>query len=338
MRDGGLTAGRIAVLAGYMALLMGGAALGEEKGTPAEELQRRSYCVIEAGPGRVAACTTFGVVVYSLPPAGGEDVGPEVVLDAMDKKILLPDSVNDLYYRDGLLYAANGPAGVKIIEGVEGEYLRIAGEIETPGAAMAVAAVGNHLFVAMGVMGVGVYDVSDPTSLRALLSLDTEGYARNLHAEASGDGTVTLLVANGRGGVARFELSATMELVGAGRLACGGDVRQVRPFAKGYVLARGAGGVCYVARTLAQETLVCMEGRDFVRSVAVDGRTVYAGDGGAGIMLIDWPDVSKAGTARRFVPEHGSMNRVAVIGGRIAVAADYAGVLLIDPNQSRKEQ
>ena len=310
----------------------------EEKAKkPADALLNRSYCAVEAGPGRVAACATYGVVVYAMPDAMPEQQVGEIPLDMVDKKLLLPDSVNDLCHDDGLLYAANGPSGVKIISGVGGKALTLQGEIDTLGAAMAVTIVGKNLFVAMGVMGVGLYDVSDPSSPRLVQTLDTEGYARNLFAYA-GAGRTTLIVANGRGGVAHFEFGPEMNLAGARKLECGEDVRQVVPFGQGFVLARGGGGVCYADASLDKESLVCIPSRDFVRTVAVDGPVVYAGDGGEGMMLIEWTDVSKPGNVRRIMLAHGSMNRISIIRGKVAVAADYAGIVLLDPVQSGKEQ
>jgi len=320
------------ILALAAALLPTGALAGEEpKKDPAAELLNRTYNLALIGQDLVAGGTTYGVALFKRSALAEPKKGQPPRLEAPFAAAALPDSVNSVLAADGRLYAANGPRGVKIFEtGGEGT-LRLAGEVATPGAALRMALSGNHLFVAMGVSGLGIYDVSELNDIRTLAVHDTGGYARDVMvAQKTGDGGTTIYVANGKGGIVAIGLKQDLSLASTARLELAGDVRRIVPFRDGLLFSLGTKGVCFVAPGLDKARLACTANGDVARDLLVVADTVYVADGGAGLTIMDWTDPAAPRTVRSLAPESGSLNGLLLIGSTIYAAADYYGVYLYE--------
>jgi len=344
------------ILALAAALLPTGALAGEEpKKDPAAELLNRTYNLALIGQDLVAGGTTYGVALFKRSALAEPKKGQPPRLEAPFAAAALPDSVNSVLAADGRLYAANGPRGVKIFEtGGEGT-LRLAGEVATPGAALRMALSGNHLFVAMGVSGLGIYDVSELNDIRTLAVHDTGGYARDVMVaqktgdggtqndgdggtqtdgdggtQNAGDGGTTIYVANGKGGIVAIGLKQDLSLASTARLELAGDVRRIVPFRDGLLFSLGTKGVCFVAPGLDKARLACTANGDVARDLLVVADTVYVADGGAGLTIMDWTDPAAPRTVRSLAPESGSLNGLLLIGSTIYAAADYYGVYLYE--------
>jgi hypothetical protein len=68
--------------------------------------------------------------------------------------------------------------------------------VDTPGFALGVVVAGNHAYLADGLSGLQVIDISDPTSPQAVGSVNTPGRARGV--VVAGDHAY---VADGRSGL-----------------------------------------------------------------------------------------------------------------------------------------
>ncbi len=314
-------------------LLLASPLLGQEKAPPepTAQLTNRSYCAANLGHGRLAAGSTYGVLFYDMGKTTGTVSAPQR-LEPLAKKLLLPDSVNDLAHSDGLLAVANGPSGVKLVGRVGGEDEPvIVGTIDTPGAAMGVALSGHHLAVAMGVMGVGLYDVATPDSPHYLATYDTDGYARQVQfgAPASSE-LLSILVANGRGGVVEItvEPEAQARLVQSHQTRQPGDVRQVLVVPGGLAVSRGKEGFCLLPHASRKAPEHCYPNLDVVRGLALAGGRLLVGDGGEGLVVVPGVDDWAPGEQIRYKLSQGSINRVYVFDDTVVIAADYFGILV----------
>ncbi len=297
---------------------------------PTDPLVNRTYCAADLGNGRIAAGATFGVLFYQLPGSGGTPGDPRR-LTPEDTRLLLPDSVNDLALAGDQLLVANGPAGLKMVRGIAAEETpEVSFQLPLPGAAVGLAVAEPYVAVAMGVMGVALLDLSVPDAPTVIGTFDTDGYARQVRfSRASPDGTVTLVVANSRSGVATLTIdSGSGKLLSSDAMRVQGDVRQVVELPDGLVVSQGTKGVCFFPRAATPSPIHCYHSQDTVRGMAATRSHLLAGDGGAGLMVI--AQLEKWGTAQpvTFRYENGSLNRVYHFGKTIVLAADYYGILV----------
>ncbi len=324
---------RFLLTAATILLLSGGQARGEEnrKTDPSAPLVNRSYCAAELGDGRLAAGTTYGVLFYQIGDLTGTAEAPQR-LEPESRKLLLPDSVNDLAFANGVLVVANGPSGVKLVRGVgPEEELTLVSTINTPGAAMSVAISGRYLVAAMGVMGVGLYDIDDPKSPRLLGVFETKGYARQARfVSVESDDVLALLIANGRGGLVRLTIDPLAEnpVIQSERTEQSGDIRQVLPVPGGLAVSRGKQGVCLLPHVSRKAPEHCFDNLDVVRGLALAEDKLLAGDGGEGIMVVSGVDDWEPGQSIRYKLSQGSINRLYVFDDTVVCAADYFGILV----------
>ncbi len=323
---------RMAVLLLPLLLLPTGALRAEEQHAtdPTAPLKARTYCLAPLPDGRIAAGATYGVLFYG-PPENEGTVHAPARPHGPSQGLALPDSVNDLLFHGRHLYVANGPRGIVVVDPGSAEVPpRSVGEVETAGAVMGLAAEGDVLAAALGVMGVALYDISDPASPRELGLFDTDGYARGVQILEDKAGTeVGLFVANGRGGIARLIVSRADWLVtSAHKVALDGDVRQLLLTPSHWVVSRGTAGVCTLDRTLTRESLTCVAVKDVARGIATAPGRVLVADGGEGVLVLKGPGLKGELTEEgRHKWEAGSMNRIYRFGDTVYLAADYASAL-----------
>ena len=316
----------------------------QNKVDPAAELVKRTYSLTPLDGDVVAGGTTYGVALFRLSAEAPAGEGRPRRLDAPFAAALLPDSVNSVLADAGRLYAANGPRGVKVFEIAPGGDLRLAADIPTPGAALRMAVSGDRLFVAMGVSGLGIFDVKDLNDIRPVGVHDTGGYARDVMVTvAGGEGPESVFVANGKGGIVAMRLKQDLRIASAARLELAGDVRRIIPFKDGLLFSLGTKGVCFVPADLEEGRLACTPNGDVARDLLPVGNAVYVADGGAGLTIMDWTDTAAPRTVRSLVPESGSLNGLLLMGQSLYAAADYYGVYVYDlkelsGNQSPRTQ
>lgn len=298
---------------------------------PTAQLTNRSYCAADLGDGWIAAGSTYGVLFYDLDRRSGTVLAPQR-LEPASTRMLLADSVNDLAFADGLLVVANGPSGIKLVTNVSrGDKPHVVGTIDASGAAIGVAISGHYLAVAMGVMGVALYDISVHDAPLHLATYETEGYARQVRfTEPSSNELLILLIANGRGGIAELtvEPEAGGRLVRSSRTRQPGDVRQVLPVPGGIAVSRGKEGVCLLPHLSRKAPEHCLPNLDVVRGLALAGDRLLVGDGGAGLVVVPGIDGWEPGAPVMHTLSQGSINRLYVFDDTVVIAADYFGILV----------
>jgi hypothetical protein len=323
---------RVLVLATLVAFC--GSAAAEEKSDPAAQLLARSYRLAALGNGWLAAASTFGITLYrpmDKPDGPPEMDGAFVTLPGGTPGVKLPDSVNDLAFHNGHLYAANGPRGVVVFEQREDGKLEELARVQTEGAALSVVPHGALLFVASGVMGVEVFDISDPGNPGAITVLDAGGYARHVLVvqEDAAPPRLTVYVANGRAGIAGFKLRDGCQTETTFFLKTKGEVRRITRFGDGLLFSQGFGGACYASRDLRQVSSTCLKSGDAVRAILPLGDKVYLADGGGGLMIANWKDLQKPTLEARLLPEAGSINGLLAVDNQLFLAADAYGLLTL---------
>lgn len=90
-----------------------------------------------------------------------------------------PHDCKSVVLRDSWAFLAVGQLGVAVWKTDTTPPIQV-GSFDTPGSALAVAISGSHLYVADGVRGLLVADVSDPRSPQAVATLPLAGYARGV--------------------------------------------------------------------------------------------------------------------------------------------------------------
>jgi len=247
---------------------------------------------------------------------------------------MLADSVNDLLFASGFLYVAHGPAGIDVLDvGTDGA-LKPASEVQTEGAAIALAAHDGRLIVAEGVMGVAVYDAREPRTVRHVTTIPTDGYARAVEVAPSSSVSAAaeladLFVANGTGGLIAIRTGEDSGVQGTARLDVEGDVRRVALRGDTVFFSRGSLGVCSVGRSLDRSSMRCADVKDTARDILVSGSRIIVADGGEGIVVFDWSDNADPKPIGRLPVEPGSMNRLLPSGSFLFAAADYAGAVVV---------
>lgn len=120
-----------------------------------------------------------------------------------------PTEMLDLDVSNRRIYAANGEAGLNIIENdlnPYGEYRKFQKEIcvETNGGPMNVDGYSNYAYVADGVSGLAVIDVTNPASANVVGSLQLSGFTKDLAINAAG---TYLYTANSLSGMKVIDIS-----------------------------------------------------------------------------------------------------------------------------------
>ncbi len=162
---------------------------------------------------------------------------------------------------------------------------------------------GTRLFLADGLNGLFVFDVSDPTAPQPLALCDTPGYAHNL---AVADGLV--YVADYRAGLVVVEAEglATPPVPDVGTPPA--PTTGCPPLSCGEATYASGGQV---------------------RGVAVDGERAFLASGSAGLEVLALPGMERVGG----LALEGIAYDVAVEGGLVCIACGPAGVALADVSQ-----
>jgi hypothetical protein len=148
------------------------------------------------------------------------------------------DYTADLVVKNGVVYAANGHAGVAIFEASDGERLSFAASIDTPGFVVDVALLGNLLFAADEFAGLSVADVSNPRRPRILHHHKFDGGALDLALQGR-----RLFLTSRTGQLRVFDVSPDAYLTPVGQW--GLDVQKVGITADGRIYAGNSSDSVY---------------------------------------------------------------------------------------------
>ncbi|MDP3064625.1 MAG: hypothetical protein Q8O40_15675 [Chloroflexota bacterium] len=185
---------------------------------------------------------------------------------------------------DGKLYLAAGyRSGLQSLDLSQGKGPTLVGTYDTPGDAEAVAVKDGRAYVADGGMGLRVYDVSDPTSIREIGSL-AAGYAMDISLL---DGYA--YVGDLDGGLHVVDISAPEAPEEVGRFSVPGDslgvaVRQ--PYA--FVATRLTGVKALdVSDPSMPKEVAWLDTPGDARDVLLSGKYLYVADWGTGVVVMD---------------------------------------------------
>jgi hypothetical protein len=205
-------------------------------------------------------------------------------------------------------------------------HLEAIGGFNPSGYSLDVWAEGTLVYLIVGVKGLSIIDVSNPTDPHELGSHSTRGYA-----EAIALAGTFALIANRGDGVTVIDVSDPSRPAEVGVLETPGWAQDVAVVGSLAVVADQRAGI-HVARigsTGAIELLASYETRGHAGAVAIDGDIAYVAIGDAGLEMVDLADplspvylgtVEIAGDARDVV-----------VRDTIAyVASGYRGVRIID--------
>ncbi|MGB0580766.1 MAG: immunoglobulin domain-containing protein [Limisphaerales bacterium] len=193
--------------------------------------------------------------------------------------------VFDVFYTNGYVYAASGPAGLRIYNLTNGNSLVLLGSVDTEGSATAVHVRGSTAYVADGDAGLAVIDVTDPFHPELRGSLDTPDFAQDVflagnHAYVAdmeaGVQVIDISSPNSPSLTATYNTPARAEgvFVGAGNRL--------------YVADMLAGvHIADVSNPVSPVLLGTFDTDGAARSVEVVGNTAYVADWTAGVSILN---------------------------------------------------
>lgn len=285
-----------------------------------------------------------------------EDVAPEVrypelfvadgangilVVDACDparmsivSRVAYGGSANDVAVAGRYLYAAWGRSGLVVIDARRTESPHIVAAAEGPGNALRVAVAGKprRAYVVDDVIGLMIYDVSDPAAPSVLGVENTPGQARDVCVQGP-----VAYVADAELGVRVVSVESPdnpwlIRAVPTPGRAAGVAVRGDYVF-----VADGGAGmtVIDVSDPAVAAVVGGIDTRDAVTDVTVEDGVAYLAGGREGLLVCD---VSNP-TAPRLIAEHAadaSSGAVAVTRGYAFLADGIGGVRAVDVRTPRQ--
>lgn len=305
----------------------GAAQEANERPDPRDALKTRVACVAldRRDPGVLFAGATAGLVEYDVPGKGAP----------VEKGVVhLPGAAVAIAQEGAMLAVATGPTGVALVDVAKKGEPRLVATVVTGGGAVGAAFVGpRELAVADGTMGVALVDIADPAAPRILERWMTTGYVRGVAVERAAKGTYLYAAASAQG-ILLFDVSLPGKLDFLASAGEGAEVRSLALAGGTVYAAAGAAGLVVAERkerSLAELWRFAPGLKDMVRGVALDetARTACLTAGESGLVVLD---VSIPGAAKKtgeLVYEK-PFNRAAARGDLLFVAADSAGVVVLD--------
>lgn len=341
--------------------------LAQEKSDKfAQELKIRTYDVLPLPSTELVALgTTYGVVFSKVVKQENSFKLVEV------SSVKLPGSVNSLAVVSSckrsnvpdVLVASLGPDGIALLDysTIPQKPAVVLKLLKVSGAAWSVAYLEPYLFVACGTTGIDIFKVDfcrnkflhhKTIEVRALRYKDDSGktdvpglssYVRQLLVQKTGAGSKSsefpyrLLVANGRAGLALLTLDEKLHVEQTRFISMRGDVRWVLPFANGFLVSLSHEGLCYLDGN-SLELEGCINSTDVVRGAAViSKKEIVVGDGATGLIRVNWSIPDKP-LVSRPITLPGSVNNVRFYRGKLYVAADYGGALVLEASSPRSSR
>lgn len=295
-----------------------------------------------ASPGPYGWCDTPGQA-YAVDVAGGiacvaDDNGDALrVIDASDPAEL---SARGAYgYLGGarevdvvgsIAYVASwwDPTGLAAIDVGDPDAPELLGTFGTGDWGMDVKVVGSYAYVPADYAGFYVIDVSDPASMHqeGWCTVGTNAHGVDIAGDYAfvawdGYGLVVVDVTD------PAAPSPVMQLYLDGR-----DAEQVAVAGdRAYVTASGDLVVIDITDPEAPSTLGVLETPGQAYGVAVDGTTVYVGDGDAGVQVVDVSDPADP-SITKTLDTLGYARGITLAGGLIYVGDGWNGLVVLDPN------
>jgi hypothetical protein len=237
----------------------------------------------------------------------------------------LPGATGDMASVGKFVYAAQGPAGLAVIDLQDPASPKAVAYLDTPGGCVRLWSNGNEVVVAEGSLGLAVLDARKPDEPRAVATWQGRDYVR--HAIGLGK---YIYAADGRAGIAVLQ-RRNDKLQELSRLEPGGDARALFVQGGKLLAALGSGGLAvYDIADPAQPAWVStMKVPDAARDVEADEKHAFVAGGEAGLLVVDLT-AAKAPSVVSTLSTTTPVNRVRLQGNRAFVGADSKGLLIVD--------
>ncbi len=167
--------------------------------------------------------------------------------------------------------------------------LSLISEIKTNGVVLDISVHGDYIFVANGLEGLLIYDISTPSSPTLVYWYDSPGYARAL--KISGN---YLFLGDGEFGVKVFDISTPSSPILLGAVSTTGDVSDVDVYGSYLIVGESSLGIEIFNLSDPSSPVKVSEitGIGNVMAVKVSGNNLYVALGTAGLKVYDISDPS----------------------------------------------
>lgn len=209
-------------------------------------------------------------------------------------KVNLKSSALGVSLADGVLYAANGPKGVRMLDAKKPGDLTPWGEgIKAPGNSVGVTAAGNIVYIASAYDGVRIYDTTDRQNPVELSVVDTPGYTNTITVDKN-----LAYVADGPGGVRILDVTDPKKPVELGFFDTPGTAKRILLNGQYAYVADGESGLTIldVSNPRAPSQVTFYRTNGSVVDVALKDNLIFAANMPNGILVLTWtPPVKKDG-------------------------------------------
>lgn len=262
-----------------------------------------------------------------------------VVADISDRtspqpigEIELPAGAEAIEVDGGLVFVADGQAGLRIIDAADPTAPVEIGSIETGGSGEGIAVRGGYVYFADGLSGVRVIDATDPTAPTEVARLDTPGRATDV--ALLGDHAFVADGPYSGTGLRVIDVSDPTSPVEIGALASPGQARRITVAGVHAYLADGPGGLRVI--DVGDPTAPVEVGSFsaiYATDVEVVGTLAFVA-GGAGLSVIHVGTGSwLSQLASLSIP--GGATDIALSGDEVIVASNRHGMRVIDVSTPR---
>jgi hypothetical protein len=258
--------------------------------------------------------------------------GDPVVVSA----VALPQSGTFVLLHQALAFVAQGPAGVYAVDAGEPSAPSIVAHFDTPGSAMRLDASGDLLAVAVGSMGVSLFDVHDTRNPRSLSPAPwAHGYCRAVKFRGP-----RLYACAGRSGVVVMKPDSAGKWCAVGTCATAGDARDIVFMDFAAIVADGKWGLSVLDVSEPERPVLVgtTPVADFAHGVTALGDLVYVADGISGVGVHRLIGSNALELAGHVETARGYANSVTVHGHFLLVANDAKGVFILDIAEPARPQ
>lgn len=207
---------------------------------------------------------------------------------------------------------------------IESIPMTVVGGWDSPGGVLSLAVAGNHAFLADGVEGLHIVDITDPANPSLVATFNTPGSANDVAIAGN-----YAFVADNTSGLRVIDITNPAAPVAAGAYDTPGSAYQVVIAGNYAYVADGSAGLRVVnisnpASPVSAGTYDTTEARDLV----VAGDNVYVADGSAGLRVISVANPASP-VLRATLDTPGTASGVATWGDYLFLADGTAGIQMI---------
>lgn len=239
-------------------------------------------------------------------------------------QVLLPGVVRAVVASNGWVWAACGPQGVQVVD-ARAMPPRVVATLDTTGEAESLALRGTRLYVADGVAGLRVFDVSDPALPSLAGALATAGPATDVALGAGAQAGI----ADGYNGLQLVD-AATLQRGAANDQVAGATHLAFLPGSAHVLMLDASGALTVINVSGALPTRVArVELAEPGRGLLVQGSRALVACGATGLLPVDLANPAQP-VVGAAIATRGDAEGLARQGSLLAVAEGFTGVEWFD--------